>query len=181
MSGGLERVPQMNATAAAVLQFCTSTRMPGCAFSKACANGTVRSFEKEVMIVSLSSSGCAVATEDTTVSAARAAPVAMVRIIRSSPGIRLMVAAVLRPVAIRPWRGQKKARRAAGSREKRYVRSAVLAAQADHDVDARDLVPLRRLRHLIEHHGGAGNIEELVIALHEEVVVIGGVGIEIAL
>ena len=54
MSGGLDRVSRMKAMAAALLRFCTSTLVPGYFFSKAWANGVVRSFENEVTMVSLS-------------------------------------------------------------------------------------------------------------------------------
>ena len=45
MSGGLDRVSRMKATAAALLRFCISTLMPGYFFSKAWANGFVISLE----------------------------------------------------------------------------------------------------------------------------------------
>ncbi len=41
--------------AAALLRFCTSTLVPGYFFSKACANGVVRSFGNEVTMTTLSS------------------------------------------------------------------------------------------------------------------------------
>src|SRR6188474_1458208 len=66
---------------------------------------------------------------------------------------------------------------------KRGVRllAAVLAAQPHHHVDARDLVALGRRRHLADDLLGVRDVHQRVVALHEEVVMRGGVGVEIGL
>src|SRR5215510_2108272 len=80
MSGGLDRVSRMKVTAALVLRFCTSTRVPGYFFWKACAKGSVTSLEKEVTITSRFSMACAKA--DVAVNVAASVSVAASRIKR---------------------------------------------------------------------------------------------------
>jgi uncharacterized protein YhjY with autotransporter beta-barrel domain len=59
--------------------------------------------------------------------------------------------------------------------------STRLAAQPDHHVDARDLVALGRDRRLADENIGVRNIEQRVVLLDEEMVMLGRIGVEIAL
>src|SRR5262249_41054114 len=59
--------------------------------------------------------------------------------------------------------------------------SAALAPQANHHVDAGDLIAFGRDRRLADDHVGIGNVEKCVLALDEEMVMLGIVGIEIGL
>src|SRR5947208_341316 len=51
------------------------------------------------------------------------------------------------------------------------IRSARFA-QPHHDIDARDLVALRRMRQPVEHHLGVRNVDQRVFAFNEEVVMV---------
>jgi hypothetical protein len=57
----LALVSSTNFTPALVLRFCTSSVVPGTAFSKAFLNGSVTSFENEVTTVTLPVGACALA------------------------------------------------------------------------------------------------------------------------
>src|SRR5215475_5801379 len=61
---------------------------------------------------------------------------------------------------------------------KRIVRLA-LAPQAHDHVDARDFKAFRRCRGLADNHIGIRDVEHLILALHEEVMMGGYVGVEI--
>src|SRR6266545_1468182 len=63
----------------------------------------------------------------------------------------------------------------------RWSRSAALAAQPHDHVDAGDLVAFRRRRRLADDRVGIRNVEQRVLALDEEVMVLGIVGVEIGL
>src|SRR5437588_5311920 len=54
-------------------------------------------------------------------------------------------------------------------------------AQPHHDIDARDLIALRRMRQSVEHHLGVRDVDQRVLAFDEEVMVVGHVGVEISL
>src|SRR5262249_21488329 len=59
--------------------------------------------------------------------------------------------------------------------------SARLASQPNYHVDTRNLVALGRNGRPADDHVGVGNVEQIVLALDEEMVVLGNVGIEIGL
>src|SRR5262245_24309402 len=67
----------------------------------------------------------------------------------------------------------------AGRREILWPRRSALAPQPHHHVDAGDLIALGCGWHLVEHDGGAGDVEQRMLALDEEMMVLGGVGVEV--
>ena len=86
MSGGLDRVSRMKAIAAALLRFCTSTLVPGCFFSNALANGTVRSLENDVTMTSLSPMPCAEAAVAISAKAAASVRRRVIGVMAGPPG-----------------------------------------------------------------------------------------------
>src|SRR6188472_4520238 len=80
------------------------------------------------------------------------------------------------------WRKNKKSRACARLiNETMRPGSLALAAQADHHVDAGDLVAGRSGRGLGHHLCGARDVDQSIVAFDEEMVVRGGVGVEIGL
>src|SRR6187455_164919 len=95
---------------------------------------------------------------------------------RSGCGASIRTKRSIDLIAQMKTRGQSRA-----SVRRNQKKSAAGFTQAHNHVDARDFIAARRDRHFVDNYVGARNVDQLVVAFDKEVVMVGGVGVEIGL